>query len=38
MSNDKPPVFKTWKGWYNLLIVSLAVLVVLFYWFTKHFS
>ena len=35
---EKPPVFKSWKGWYALLIIVLAVLVFLFYLLTKTYS
>ncbi|MFT4661940.1 MAG: hypothetical protein ACI8XB_002222 [Patiriisocius sp.] len=38
MKESKPPIFNSWFGWYALLIGVLAVLIVLFYWFTEHFS
>ena len=37
-SEEKPPVFKSWKGWYITLIGVLSVLILLFYLFTNHFS
>jgi len=33
-----PPVFKSWLGWYALLIGVLVSLIGLFYWFTESFS
>ncbi len=38
MSDAKPPVFRTWNGWYALLIGVLALLVFLFDRFTRHYS
>ncbi|HEU4471810.1 MAG TPA: hypothetical protein VFR58_12035 [Flavisolibacter sp.] len=35
---EKVPLFKTWTHWYVLVIGFLAVLIVLFYLFTKTFS
>jgi Mg2+ and Co2+ transporter CorA len=35
---DKPPIFKNWTSWYVLVLGFLAVLIVLFYFFTKTFS
>ena len=35
---EKVPVFKSWRGWYGLVIVVLCVLIVLFYFFTKRFA
>lgn len=36
--SEKPPVFNSWKGWYILLLGTLAALVGLFYLFTQYFS
>jgi hypothetical protein len=36
--NEKPPLFKTWQGWYWLVILFLAGLIVFFYFFTKRFA
>jgi hypothetical protein len=36
--NNKVPLFKSWTAWYVLVIAFLAVLIVLFYLFTKTFS
>ena len=35
---DSPPFFKKWSGMYWLLIVTLALLVILFHLFSVHFS
>ncbi|MGZ3956786.1 MAG: hypothetical protein ACXVBT_02815 [Flavisolibacter sp.] len=35
---DKPPIFKTWTSWYVLVIGFLAILILLFYLFTKTFA
>jgi hypothetical protein len=35
---DKIPFFKTWGQWYAFVIVFLVLLIILFYFFTKHFS
>ena len=32
------PLFGSWKGWYVFIMGVLAVLVVLFYVFTRYFS
>ena len=33
--NDKVPLFKSWSNWYILVIAFLALLIILFYFFTK---
>lgn len=38
MTDERPPLFKKWKGWYFLLVGTLVVLITLFYLFTEHFS
>jgi hypothetical protein len=35
---EKVPLFGKWRDWYWLVIGFLAMLVVLFYLFTKYFS
>lgn len=35
--NDKAPLFKSWTGWYVLVLLVLLGLIVLFYFFTKKF-
>ena len=36
--NNKPPLFKSWTGWYVLVILFLVLLIILFYLFTKKFA
>ncbi len=36
--NDKPPLLKTWKHWYILVVVFLLLLISVFYLITKTFS
>ncbi|SEM67711.1 hypothetical protein SAMN04488505_105375 [Chitinophaga rupis] len=38
MENEKPPLFRAWWIWYLLVTVWLAVLILLFFLFTKTFS
>ena len=38
MKEEKPPILKSWKNLYILVIGVLVVLIVLFYFFTKHFE
>lgn len=38
MNTDKPPLFKNWTTWYLVVILFLAVLILLFYLFTKTFA
>ncbi len=35
---EPAPLFGKWIYWYALVIGFLLVLIVLFYFFTKHFS
>lgn len=35
---NKPPIFRNWSHWYIFIVAWLAALIVLFYFFTKHFS
>ncbi len=32
------PLFKSWRGLYLFVLGELAVLIVLFYWFSQAFS
>jgi hypothetical protein len=36
--DESPPLFKTWKAWYILVIGNLIILIALFYLFTKLFE
>ena len=35
---EEPPVFRSWKGWYWLVFISLVVMIVLLYLFSMAFS
>ncbi|HEX6223654.1 MAG TPA: hypothetical protein VFZ52_04560 [Chryseolinea sp.] len=35
---DKPPVFKSWKGWYYLILGVLVVQIILYYLLTNSFK
>jgi hypothetical protein len=35
---EKPPVFKTWRGWYILVAGVLLLVIILMYLFTKNFA
>ncbi len=35
---EKPPIFKSWGRLYAAVLVNLAVLIALFYLFTKAFE
>jgi len=35
---EAPPFFKKWSGMYWLVIGVLGLLVILFYWFSQHYS
>lgn len=35
---DKVPLFKSWTGWYVLVLAVLAVLIALLYLLTKTFA
>jgi hypothetical protein len=34
---NKPPLFKSWKGWYLAVIIFLVLQIVLFTIITEHF-
>lgn len=34
---EKPPVFKSWKGWYWLLMAVLAIQVIVYLIITQSF-
>jgi hypothetical protein len=38
LPDEKPPIFKSWKSWYVLVVGFLVLLIILFSFFTKHFS
>lgn len=35
---DPPPILRTWKRLYAAVLINLAVLIALFYWFTRAFE
>lgn len=37
-TDERPPVFKSWKGWYVTLVAVLIAQIILFIYFTKYFS
>ena len=38
VEQEKPPLLSSWKQLYALVLLNLAVLIVLFYLFTKAFD
>ena len=38
IKEEKPPILSSWKRLYTLVLLNLAVLIVLFYIFTKVFD
>ena len=36
--DDPPPVMGTWRRLYVVVVVYLAALIGLFYWFTREFN
>ena len=38
MENNKPPLFKSWKGWYLLLVGVLLAQIIIYYWMTSKLS
>jgi hypothetical protein len=38
MSEEKPPIGKSWNNLYLLLIATLLALILGFYFFEKHFQ
>jgi hypothetical protein len=37
MSSDRPPIGRTWTTLYVAVLVNLAVLIAIFYAFTRYF-
>ena len=35
---EKPPIFRTWKTFYGVVLGELLILIVLFYVFGSYFS
>jgi hypothetical protein len=38
MKTERPPVFKSWRTWYGLLIANLILLIIVFYVTMKIFN
>jgi hypothetical protein len=38
MSEEKPPLFQSWKTWYWLVFGAMIVQVILFFWISKSFA
>ena len=37
MTEDRPPIGRTWTTLYAAVLVNLAILIVIFYAFTRYF-
>lgn len=37
-TDDQPPVFHRWRGWYLLVLGFLLLQIILYYWLTKSFA
>ena len=37
LSEEKPPIFGTWRRMYLAVVLHLAFLIILFYFFSKAF-
>jgi hypothetical protein len=38
IDEEKPPILSSWKRLYTVVLLNLALLIVLFYLFTKAFD
>jgi hypothetical protein len=38
IDQEKPPILSSWKRLYTIVLLNLALLIVLFYIFTKAFD
>jgi hypothetical protein len=38
MSEEKPPLFRSWKTWYKLVLGVLLIQVIVYFLITKYFS
>lgn len=38
MEQERPPLMGSWSRWYALLIGTLVIQIVLYYWITASFS
>jgi len=37
-NNGKPPLFRSWKGWYWLVMMTMVVQVIIYLLITQSFS
>lgn len=37
MSDERPPVFKTWKGWYSAVMIFLFIQIIIYSLITNSF-
>jgi hypothetical protein len=37
-SEDRPPVFSSWRKWYLLVLGALALQIILYFWLTQAFA
>jgi hypothetical protein len=38
MSEEKPPLFQSWKTWYKLVLAVMLIQVIVYFLITKSFS
>ena len=38
VEEDKPPIFRSWNQLYAFVLVMHAIIILLFYLFTHHYS
>ncbi|HTY38052.1 MAG TPA: hypothetical protein VMH23_13125 [Bacteroidota bacterium] len=38
LAEERPPLFRTWRRLYTFVLAELALLIILFYLFTKAFA
>jgi hypothetical protein len=38
MSDERPPLFRRWSGWYWVLVAELALTILLLGWLTRVYS
>jgi hypothetical protein len=38
MSEDQPPLFRSWNSWYKLVLAIMLIQVVVYFLITKSFS
>lgn len=38
MKNDRPPILRSWRNVYALLVIVLVCEIAFMYWITRHFA